>query len=288
MRFAKAHGLGNDFILVAREECPQDGAGWARRLCERHEGIGGDGVILYAVESEAASMRLLNADGSDGDISGNGLRCLAAYLAFRKGLPERHVIATPPGPRQVQVRHRQGSRFTVLSDLGVPRLSSDEIPMALDPPLARVIDRPLDVLGRSILVTVTSLGNPHCAVFGEEVPADEWIGTLGPALENHPSFPRRTNVEFVTVVDRGTLRVRFWERGVGITRASGTGAASAAVAAMLKDLTDRRVQVVCDGGTLAVEWPEGGAVRQEGEVELLFEGEWLPVSAARRSGEAAP
>ena len=147
--------------------------------------------------------------------------------------------------------------------------------MALDPPLARVIDRPVDVLGRSIPVTATSLGNPHCAVFGEDVAGDELIGTLGPALENHPCFPRRTNVEFVTVVDRGTLRVRFWERGVGKTRASGTGAASAGVAAMLKGLTDRSVQVVCDGGTLRVEWPEGGSVRQEGEVELLFEGEWL-------------
>ena len=288
MRFAKAHGLGNDFILVPREECPEDAGGWARRLCDRHEGIGGDGVILYAVEAETATMRLLNADGSDGDISGNGLRCLGAYLAFRKGLPERHLIATPPGPRQVQVRPGRGSRFAVLADLGVPRLSSDEIPMALVPPLARVVDHPVEVLAGSTLVTATSLGNPHCAVFGEAAPADDWIAALGPALENHPCFPRRTNVEFVTVVDRGTLRVRFWERGVGMTRASGTGAASAAVAAMLKGLTDRRVQVVCDGGTLAVEWPEDGSVRQEGDVELLFEGEWFPVSAARSSGAAVP
>jgi diaminopimelate epimerase len=275
MRFAKAHGLGNDFILVAKEECPENAAEWARRLCERHQGIGGDGVILYGVESESATMRLLNADGSDGDISGNGLRCLAAYLVFRKRLPERHLIATPPGPRRVQVRPGQGSRFDVVADLGLPRLSSDEIPMALDPPLARVIDQPLEVLGRTLRVTATSLGNPHCALFGEDVPGDELIGAVGPALENHPCFPRRTNVEFVTVRDRGSLRVRFWERGVGMTRASGTGAASAAVAAILMGLTARSVQVVCDGGTLRVDWPEGEGVRQEGEVELLFEGEWL-------------
>ena len=275
MKFAKAHGLGNDFILVPKEESPEDAGEWARRLCERHQGVGGDGVIVYGVEPGAASLRLLNADGSDGDISANGLRCLAAYLVSKRGLPERHRIATPPGPRDVWVRPLGANRFAVDSDLGLPRLASDEIPITIDPPLARVVDYPLEVIGRSILVTATSLGNPHCAVFSDDVAGDEWIRTLGPALEHHPCFPRRSNVEFVSVLDRAMLRVRFWERGVGMTRASGTGSASAAVAAMLKGLTERSVVVVCDGGSLSVEWPEGGSVRQQGEVELLFEGEWL-------------
>jgi diaminopimelate epimerase len=120
-----------------------------------------------------------------------------------------------------------------------------------------------------------ALGNPHCAVFLEAPPDDALIATLGPALESHPFFPRKTNVEFVTVTARDGLRVRFWERGVGPTQASGTGAASAAVAAILKGLTERRVHVQCDGGVLEVEWPDGGNVRQVGEVEVLFEGEWL-------------
>jgi diaminopimelate epimerase len=275
VRFAKAHGLGNDFILVSQDECPRPSADWARRVCQRHEGIGGDGVILYAVEPGAARMRLLNADGSDGDISGNGLRCLGAYLAFHKLVPERHVIETPPGPREILVRSEGGSRFRVAVDLGAPRLSSADIPMALDPPLSRVVDHPVEALGGTRLVTATSLGNPHCAVFGEHVAGDDLVDALGPVLETHPLFPRRTNVEFVAVLSRRELRVRFWERGVGRTRASGTGAASAAAAAILKGLTERSVSVLCDGGSLEVEWPEGGSLHQEGEVELVFEGEWL-------------
>lgn len=276
MRFAKAHGLGNDFILILAESCPPDAAAWARRLCGRHEGIGGDGVIAFALGSGAARMRLFNADGTDGEISGNGLRCLAAYVVFREWLPERHVIVTSAGPREVEVHPLGNGRFRVMSDLGDPRLESRNIPMLLEPPLPVVVDHPIEIPGKTVRVTATSLGNPHCAVFVEEVASDDLVTSLGPALCSHPLFPNRTNVEFVTVVSRRELRVRFWERGVGLTRASGTGSASAAVAAILKGLTERRVRIVCDGGVLEVEWSEGGGVAQQGDVELLFEGEWLP------------
>jgi diaminopimelate epimerase len=273
MKFAKGHGLGNDFILVSESEFPEPAAAWARRLCDRHEGIGGDGVLVYAPQEGGVRMRLLNADGSDGEVSGNGLRCLAAYALSRLGAARQHTVTTPVGPRPVEVEDL-GGRFRVATDLGPARLRSDLIPVALDPPRDFVIDCPLQAGGECVLVTATSLGNPHCALFCDVEADDALLQRLGPVLETHPFFPHRTNVEFVTVRSRSELRVRFWERGVGVTRASGTGAASAAVAAMLKGLADRRVRVICDGGTLDIAWPEGGHVRQVGEVEILFEGTW--------------
>jgi diaminopimelate epimerase len=275
--FAKAHGLGNDFILVDERHCPSDASAWARRLCDRHLGIGGDGILVYRLKTEAGAvgMRLINADGTDAEISGNGVRCLAAYVVRKGWMRPRHVVDTGAGPRDVEAFALAESRFRVATDLGRPILESGAIPVAMDPPAASVVDHPLQAAGRSVKVTATSLGNPHCAVFLEGVADDELVAALGPALESHPFFPRKTNVEFVTVTSRDALRARFWERGVGPTRASGTGAASAAVAAILKGLTGRRVLVQCDGGTLEVEWPEGGRLRQVGDVEVLFEGEWL-------------
>jgi diaminopimelate epimerase len=277
MRFAKAHGLGNDFILVAEGDASAPAEAWARRLCDRHVGIGGDGVLVYGADGpEAVRMRLLNADGSEGGVSGNGVRCLAAYSVFKGSARPRHVVHTPPGPRAVEVEALGGARFRVATDLGPAVLRSDLVPIAVEPVRATVVGHGLEAAGHSVRVTATSLGNPHCALFLPEV-ADDWLlGELGPALERHPAFPQRTNVEFVTVLARDRIRVRFWERGVGYTRASGTGAASAVVASVLNGLTDRRVLAECDGGTLEVEWPEGGHVRQVGEVEVLSEGEWLP------------
>jgi diaminopimelate epimerase len=275
LRIAKAHGLGNDFLLVAETDAPAEPASWARRLCDRHLGLGADGVLLYAQERHGVRMRLLNADGGEAEISANGMRCLAAYMASRHGVAPHHVVVTGAGPREVWVEPRGGSRFRVATNLGAPILGSADIPMVLDKPMSPVVDQRLVAAGRPVRVTVTSLGNPHCAVFGDRPVDDELLATLGPALERHAAFPRRTNVEFVSVESRSQVRVRFWERGVGYTRASGTGAASAVVAAILKGVTDRQVTAACDGGTLYVEWPEGGSVRQVGEVELLFEGEWL-------------
>jgi diaminopimelate epimerase len=275
MHFAKAHGLGNDFILVAAPEAPAEPAAWARRLCDRHVGIGGDGVLVYALEPDTVHMRLVNADGSDGEVSGNGVRCLAAFAAGRRGLSAQHVVRTPVGPRTVSVADLADGRYRVRTGLGPAILESERIPVSLVPPQPRVVDHPLDVGGRAVRVTATSLGNPHCAVFLDTPATDELLSTLGPALERHPFFPRRTNVEFVTVEGKERIRVRFWERGVGYTRASGTGSASAVVASVLNGRTSRHVTVACDGGELEVEWPEGGEVRQVGEVEIVFEGRWI-------------
>jgi diaminopimelate epimerase len=275
VRFVKAHGLGNDFLLVAHSEAPAEVESWARRLCDRHTGVGADGVVLHAPAPDGVAFRLVNADGLPGEISGNGVRCLAAQ-ALRSGwAPARHVVHTVVGPKAVDVAPVGPGRFRVATDLGPPRLASQDVPIAIHPPTPTVVDHPLAVGAGTVTVTATSMGNPHCAVFLDAPASDELVHELGSALERHPSFPARTNVEFVTVRDPGEIRVRFWERGVGPTRASGTGAASAVVAAILKGRTDRTVRAVCDGGVLEVEWPEGGSVRQVGEVEILFDGDWL-------------
>lgn len=277
MRFTKAHGLGNDFILVAEADAPAsaDCSEWVRRLCDRHRGVGGDGVVLHSPAPDGIRMFLLNADGLPGDISGNGLRCLAA-LAVRHGWAEaEHTVHTVVGPRAVQVEAIGPTTYRIATDMGAPRLASAQVPIAVDPPREPVIGHPVEAAGRTISVTATSMGNPHCAIFLDELADDALLTTLGPALENHPLFPERTNVEFVTVVSRSEIRVRFWERGVGPTEASGTGSASAVVASILNGHTDREVRAVCDGGILEIRWPEGGSLHQIGEAEILFEADWL-------------
>ncbi len=263
LRFAKAHGLGNDFLLVEARLAPKDTAAWARRLCDRHTGIGADGVLLYEARGrDRIGMRLVNADGSDAEISGNGLRCVAAWGVRQGLLDARHRVETAAGPRAVSVAPAGGARYRIETDLGLPQQAGP-------------LDEPLQVLERILHVTATSMGNPHCAVFVDTPPGDAVLFSLGPALEHHPRFPNRTNVEFVAVESRSAIRVRFWERGAGYTRSSGTGSASAAAAAILHGRVDRKLAVHCEGGTLEVDWPEGGTLRQVGDVEILAEGDWL-------------
>lgn len=274
MRFAKAHGYGNDFILVEAGRVPADSAPWARLVCDRHLGVGGDGILAYEAVPGGVHMRLINSDGTDAEISANGVRCLAAY-AFARGIARAEHIVDATGPRSVAVESLSDRRFRVKTDLGAPALDSHSIPIALEPPRDRVVDLPVDVNGRPLRITATSFANPHCTIFVDAPLDDATLASLGGAVEHHTLFPRRTNVEFATVLSRAKLRVRFWERGAGITMASGTGSAAAFVAASLNGLVDRRVDVVCDGGVIACEWLEGGSVVQTGEVELVCEGELL-------------
>jgi diaminopimelate epimerase len=275
MRFAKAHGLGNDFLLVEDRDVPADFGAWARRLCDRHKGIGADGVLRYRLDGADVRMRLINADGGEVELSGNGVRCLGAWVVHKGWLDPRHTVQTVAGPRSVAVHPIDGTRYRVVTDLGAPSFAAATIPAALADPAAEILDHPVTVAGSELRVTATSMGNPHCSVFLTEPPDDTRLALWGAALENHALFPKKTNVEFVSVVNRGELRVRFWERGVGPTQASGTGSAGAAVAAIRLGRAERRVRVVCDGGELEVEWPQDGSVRQVGEVEILCEGEWL-------------
>jgi diaminopimelate epimerase len=274
LRFAKAHGLGNDFILVEAGSVPADSAPWARALCDRHTGIGADGILAYRVRDGIVTMRLINADGGEAQISANGMRCLGAYAFWRGLVPARHLVDAT-GPRGVEVESRGGQSFRVKTDLGVPFLRSDLIPMDLDPVRDRVVDHGLDAAGERVHVTASSFANPHCTVFVDVPATDAVVSRLGPALERHPVFPERTNVEFATVLEPSRLRVRFWERGVGPTRASGTGSAAALVAAVLRGRCARRVIVECDGGPIECEWGADEHMRQTADVEIVFEGEWL-------------
>ena len=276
MEFTKAHGIGNDFIIVAEADAPKDWAQWAVRLCDRNTGIGGDGILLVGIDASAnvARMKLLNPDGTHGEISGNGVRCVAAYAYSRGLLPAAHTVVPSPGPRPVVVKAVAGG-FEVDTNLGVPALRSEQVPVALAS-LGRVIDHEIDVDGERVSVTCCSMGNPHTAIFVPDAEAVATMMRLGPKIENHRLFPNRTNVEFVTVLSRRELRVRFWERGVGVTKASGTGSASALVASVLNGHTDREVRVQCDGGELWERWPsDEEALQQRGRVEIVFDGDWL-------------
>jgi len=276
VKFTKAHGIGNDFILVSEVDVPSAWAAWAIRLCDRNIGIGGDGILIVGIDAAqgVARMKLLNPDGTHGEISGNGVRCVGAYAFSRGLLPEAHTVLPPPGPRPVKVEQTGRNRFSVDTNLGHPGLSASEVPVAFGN-LDRVVDHELDVDGEVVRVTCCSMGNPHAAIFVDESEAEAMMYRLGPKIENHPLFPNRTNVEFVTVVSSAELRVRFWERGVGVTRASGTGSASALVASVLSGRAGREVTVHCAGGDLSESWAEGEPLRQRGDVEIVFEGDWL-------------
>ena len=271
MRFTKAHGLGNDFILVAESAAPEDPSAWTRRLCDRHRGIGGDGVVLHAPESDGVQFRLLNADGLPGEISGNGVRCLAA-LALREGWAKaRHVVHTVVGPKAVEVTPVSG--VYRVEDLGIPALASRQGPIALEPALERVIDLPVEAAGRSLRITASSMGNPHCAVFCDTVAGD--------ALQA-PSARRSSGTR-----SSRTARTSSSSRCCHATR-SVSGSGSVEWATRRRPARARRapssprsspgvrsaVCTICDGGTLEIEWPEGGSLKQTGEAELLFDGEW--------------
>ncbi len=279
--FYKLHALGNDFLIVAREDLwtSEISARQIARWCHRHVGVGADGVILVSplpAGSEADfQMRLWNADGTEAEISGNGLRCLAAYVFFTGRWSETQVrIQTRAGVRVLECLRQEGTRFEFLSDMGEPALASEAIPMALHPPRSQVVGFPLRVRDREIPVTACSLGNPHCVVFVEDF-ASVNVPEVGSSIERHPLFPERTNVEFVRVRDRENLELRMWERGVGETLSSGTGASAALVAAVLNGLAQREAWVHTLAGSLRVRWRPEGRILVEGSAEVLFRGEWM-------------
>jgi len=279
MRFTKLHGLGNDFLVVSPGGADLSSAGeLARKICDRHTGVGADGLIFLTPEKgepARAGFRIFNADGSEAEISGNGLRCAAAFLASSGGVTSPKVLfRTAAGERPSEVIASKGSLFEVRIGLGAPRLASKDIPFDDGRVHDRVLDYPLSVIHKTFPVTCVSIGNPHCSLFFDALPSHgEWRG-IGAEIESHPFFPNRTNVEFIRVIGRDEIEVLFWERGVGETLASGTGSAAAAVASILKGLTDRLVKVRTAMGGLTVEWPEGGEVSQTGPAEVVFSGDY--------------
>jgi diaminopimelate epimerase len=281
MHFYKFQALGNDFLIIRESELPELKTGiesLVRELCHRHFGVGADGIELLLDRSSQAGAdfeaRLFNADGGEAPISGNGTRCLAAYLYLIEKWEEQQVaIATGAGIKRLKPIEKAENRIVFQTEMGKARLKSNEIPVNLATPLERVVGQTLEIDGRRIEYTATSMGNPHCSIFVDDFNGLDWRA-LGARIENHPAFPERTNVEFVRPVDRERIEVRFWERGCGETLASGTGACGAALAAMLNGMTERKVEVITACGRLLVEWSEDGTVVQTGEARAVFEGEW--------------
>jgi diaminopimelate epimerase len=280
MRFHKFQALGNDFLIVREAELravAQDFEAFSRAICDRHFGVGADGVEIVLDQPAAGAdfaVRLFNADGGETPISGNGTRCVGAWLYRVENWSGPSVrIATGAGVKTLTPVEQFADGLVFETEMGVPRLRSEEIPVLLPAPLARVVRQPLEVDGRRIEFTATSMGNPHCSILVESFDDLDWRA-LGARIETHPAFPDRTNVEFIRVLDRDSIDVRFWERGCGETLASGTGACGAALAAILNERTERRVTVRTQAGQLVVAWRDDGAVLQTGEARAVFAGDW--------------
>jgi diaminopimelate epimerase len=269
--FVKLHGTANDFVYVdAREGLPVDAAELARRVCDRHRGIGADGLILLLPSTQAdAKMLIYNADGSRPEMCGNGIRGFAK-LVYDRGFVRKDelTVETDAGVKTLRCEVRDGRVARVAVDMGTPEWRGPHIPVAAE---GEVIDRPLDVAGRTYTVTCVAMGNPHCVVFLDDVARLE-LPVLGPRFEHHPFFPRRVNTEFIRVVSKERLEMRVWERGAGETMACGTGACAAAVAAARTGRANRRVMVALPGGELEIDWRADDHVWMTGAAVEVFEG----------------
>ena len=275
MKITKMQGLGNDYIYIyCKGNMIQDPAALAVRISDRHFGVGSDGLVLIFPDKEADfRMQMFNADGSEAEMCGNAARCVGKYIHDR-GLSDRDEIRlmTGAGIKLLKLTVKNGRTQRVKVDMGEPALAASAIPVLL--PEGRVIDVPVDACGLDFRMTCVSMGNPHAVIFVNDAECFDVHG-IGAALEVHPLFPRKTNVEFVTVKDREHLRMRVWERGSGETLACGTGACATLVAAVLNGLCERKAVLELNGGPLTVEWdPETNHVYQEGPAEFVFDGEY--------------
>ena len=274
MRFTKMHGIGNDYVYVdcIRQPPPRDPAALSRRISDRHFGVGGDGLILIGPSERAdARMRMYNADGSEAEMCGNGVRCVAKYV-YDHGIARKPVLTIETGrgvlTLEVQVEADRVRRVRV--DMGEPILEGPKIPTTLpgNPP------REVALPGHGLSVTCVSMGNPHCVTYVDEI-TDQLVLGVGPRVEVNQAFPRRTNVEFVKVNRPDDVTMRVWERGSGETMACGTGACAVAVAGVLTGRTGRRITAHLLGGDLLLEWSEAeNHVYKTGPAEEVFSGEW--------------
>ena len=282
MRFTKMHGAGNDYVYIDARGLNEDWPGLSRRMSDRHFGIGGDGIILV-LDSDAADlkMRMFNADGSEGEMCGNGIRCFAKYAIERGIVPsgtESLGVETLAGIRTIVPVYDDGRVTRARVSMGLPDLHPRDVPVTLDRLPASttgpIIDYPFEMDGLSLPLTFVSMGNPHAIVFLEQPVAEFPLHTIGPKVEHHPMFPRRVNFEVVNLNGEGRATARVWERGSGETMACGTGACAIAVATWLRKSGRGRLDITLPGGTLNIDWDGEGEVYLEGPAVEVFSGEW--------------
>ena len=259
VRLIKAHAYGNDFLLALDDGAVPDPSAFTRAVCARHLGVGADGLILFTMGERRATMRLWNADGSVSELSGNGLRCLAAHVARAQDLPAGAVVTvdTGAGVKTLHLVARRDAVFTFRAAMGQPE---------------ELRETELVAAGETVRASVLRMGNPQCVVLGA-LPSGERFNRLGPALSTHEAFPAGTNVEFAHVETPDRVRILIWERGVGPTTSSGTGSSASAVAAAAHGGARRELDVVAPGGTQRVEWT-GEGVFLTGWAHVVFDGEW--------------
>ena len=270
LSIAKAHAYGNDFLFVPAAQV--EGLRLdelTRRLCHRHSGLGGDGVIYYSIAGDGtAQMKLINTDGSPSELSGNGLRCLAALVMHQREAAGQPALAavqvdTDAGRKALALMGQEGGRYTFRAALGQPE---------------RVAQETIEAAGETLVVSTLAIGNPQCVALMKQLPDEARFNRLGPALATHPRFAEGTNVEFAVIEAPDRVRILIWERGVGPTHASGTGACASAIAAIAHGGAARDVQVIAPGGTQRVEWTADG-VFLTGWAEVVVDGHWVPSHA---------
>ena len=275
MKFTKMHGAGNDYVYVnCFEETVANPRDVAIQVSNRNFGIGSDGLILIMPSDTAdVAMRMFNSDGSESEMCGNGIRCVAKY-AYDHGIVSKKEITAETGAGILTLHlipGNDGKIAQVRVNMGPPRLTRGEIPMTGDA-AARVIAEPLIIQDRTFRITCASMGNPHCVIFVDD--ADNFpVATYGPLIETHELFPRRTNVEFVQIISRTEVRQRTWERGAGETLACGTGSSAVTAACVLNGLTEKRLLNHLSGGDLEMEWAEDGNIYMTGPAVEVFSGE---------------
>ena len=278
MKFTKMQGIGNDYILIDAREMDRDWAQVAVAMCDRHFGVGSDGILLIQPSDTADyRMRIFNPDGSEAEACGNGIRMFARYVVENRLVSPDSTeikVETLGAVGTVRVFKENGLVTSVRASMGAPRLRPEEIPVALDDTTNMVKDHSITANGRELAVTCVSMGNPHAISFVGQ-PVDEYpLSEVGPKVEHHPFFPQRVNFEVVNIIDRSHVKVRVWERGVGETLACGTGACAVTVASRLHDIADSPLDVTLPGGTLTIEWDGEGEVFLTGPAEYVFTGEW--------------
>ena len=288
MKFSKLQATGNDFILVDTPTGPGEGdwGALARAMCDRHFGIGADGLILVQDSTIAdLKMRIFNSDGSEAEVCGNGLRCFAKYV-LEKGVTGKMslraeqsnlslTIETLSGVRKVKAYTSRNKVNRVEVNMGLPQFQPEQIPVKVKVDIIPILDYPLVIEGKELTLSLLSMGNPHAVSFLSRPIADFPLAEIGPKVERHPMFPQRTNFGVARVLSREKIEARVWERGVGATLACGSGACAIVVAAQLLDYVEPQVDIMLPGGTLTVSWDRIGEVLLTGPVEEVFTGEWL-------------